>query len=92
MEKLKRVSLTVESAPYEELRALSKELNLPPIWMSEQFNRLVKSLVPVCHMIVEQRKDQAMKGKTMTDDEIVKAVVRSIEQTQGVRLKDFLKE
>ena len=92
MEKMKRVALTVESAPYEELRALSGKLKLPSIWLSEQFNKLVKSLVPVCHLIVEQREKQAMQANTMTEEELIRSVVSSIEQAQGVRLKDFLKE
>ena len=92
MEKMKRVALTVESEPYEQLRALSKELDLPTIWLSEEFNKMVKALIPVFSIIIKQREDQLMQNKTMTEGELIRSVVSSIEKTQGVRLKDFLKE
>lgn len=90
MENTKRVALTVESAPYEELRALSKELELPAIWLSDEVNKMVKVLIPIFRLIIEQREKQASQSKTMTQEELTRFLVSSIEKAQGVRLKDLL--
>ena len=91
MENTKRVSLTLESEPYEELRALSKELELPGIWLSDEVNKMIKGLIPIFRLIIEQKEEQAMQRKTMTEEEMTRFLVSSIEKAQGVRLKDILK-
>jgi hypothetical protein len=92
MKNEKRVSLTVESEPFEELRALLKELGLPNRWISDEFSNFCKTLVPVFRLLADQRKQQAMKKETLTEQELVNLLVGTIEKAQGISIKDILKK
>lgn len=92
MNEKKRVMLTVESEPFTELQSLSKELGLPNRWISEEFSNFCKTLVPVFHLLVEQRKLQSMNKETMTEQGIVTLLVGAIEKAQGISIREILRK
>lgn len=87
MKNTKRVSMTIESGPYIELQAIAKELGLDNRWLSREIDRLVKGLLPVFREIVEDSK----RDQKMTEAEMLRFVVGSVEKAQGMRLKNILK-
>ena len=61
----KRISLTVEAEPYEDLRRLGRLAGFNSDWISAEFNRMVKALRSVAHQAIE---DAAHK-KEMTEEQ-----------------------
>lgn len=86
--KKKRVMLSLEAQPYEELQAIAKKMGLDNRWFSLEVGKLVKGLLPImteAMLLTEQ-------GRKMSEQEIVRLVVDTVEKSQGVKLRDFLKE
>ena len=61
----KRISLTVEAEPYEDLRRLGDLAGFNPDWISLELNRMIKALRSVAHQAIEDSKTK----REMTEEQ-----------------------
>ncbi len=85
--KKKRVMLTLEVAPYEELQALGKEIGLHKTWFAGEVDILVKGL----RTILFEVKAAAERNEKMTEDQCKALIVKTAEGLTGQKLRDLIK-
>lgn len=61
----KRISLTVEAEPYEDLRRLGDLAGFNPDWISLELNRMIKALRSVAQQAIEDSKTK----REMTEEQ-----------------------
>lgn len=84
----KRVMLSLEEAPYEELRAIAKKLGFQNRWLSYEVDKLVDGL----RIVLLEAMKASEQGQDLTEKQITKLVIKSVEKSQGMKLKDLLKQ
>lgn len=65
MERRKRVNITLNADPYEQLMALAKELGFRNNWLGQEIDKLIAGLL----VIAKQAKKDAEEQKEMTEAE-----------------------
>ena len=61
----KRILLTVEAEPFDEIKALAREIGWPKTWLSQEIDKLVAGLL----LVARQAKKDAEEHRQMTEDE-----------------------
>lgn len=61
----KRILLTVEAEPFDEIKALAREIGWPKTWLSQEIDKLVAGLL----LVAKQAKKDAEERRQMTEDE-----------------------
>jgi hypothetical protein len=84
----KRVMLSLEEVPYEELRAIAKKLGLQNRWLSYEVDKLVDGL----RIVLSEALKATEEGRIMTEKQISRMVIDSVEKSQKLKLRDLLKE
>lgn len=78
----KRVLVTVEAEPYDQLMAKAKKAGFKSYWYSREIIKLNRSLNEVIDYVLEAQA----KGQSMTDEEGMKAIVGIAEKNYGAKL------
>ena len=85
----KRISLTVEAEPYEDLRRLGDLAGFNPDWISLELNRMIKALRSVAQQAIEDSKTK----REMTEEQARKRYEDLMrEKLNEDQLDLFLKE
>lgn len=84
----KRVMFSLEEEPYEELRAIAKKLKLQNRWLSYEVDKLVDGL----RIVLGEAIKASEQGKEMTELQVMRFALKTIETKEGMKLKDLLGE
>lgn len=84
----KRVMISLEEEPYIELRAIAKKLGLNNRWLSHEVEKLVDGL----RIVLREALKATEEGRVLTEKQISKMVIDSVEKSQKLKLRDLLKE
>lgn len=61
----KRILLTVEAEPFDEIKALAREIGWPKTWLSLEIDKLIAGLL----LVARQAKKDAEERRQMTEEE-----------------------
>ena len=78
----KRISLTVEAEPYEDLRRLGDLAGFNPDWISLELNRMIKALRSVAQQAIEDSKTK----REMTEEQAKEALRRFNEGKSSMKI------
>lgn len=84
----KRVMISLEEEPYNELRAIAKKLGLQNRWLSYEVDKLVDGL----RIVLGEAIKASEQGKEMTELQVMRFALKTIETKEGMKLKDLLGE
>lgn len=61
----KRILLSVEAEPFDEIKVLAREIGWPKTWLSREIDKLIAGLL----LVARQAKKDAEEQKRMTEEE-----------------------